>query len=163
MSYMLCLNQSMKIALAPKVNVAPLTRSKPRPLKRDMILTNQDGLLRRNPSWRIIESVVRDLNAGYGNSFCCLQSLDKSYVQTLRGFNGWHLEWRVTTSPTQYVHLRAAYPGSSEKQVELKKHDFVSDGEHRDLMNEDEVIDAFRAFHNGGGPLGWLVWRELAI
>ena len=83
----------------------------------------------------------------------------------MRGFNGWHLEWRVTTNgnPAQYVHFRAAYPGGSEKRVELKKHDFVNAGEYRDLMNEDDVVDAFRAFHNGDGPPGWLVWRELAI
>jgi hypothetical protein len=61
------------------------------------------------------------------------------------------------------VHFRACYPGGSAKPFELKKHDFISQGEYRDLLNLDDVVDTFHAFHQGEGLPPWLEWRELAL
>jgi len=47
--------------------------------------------------------------------------------------------------------------------LELKKHDHVSDGEHRDLLHLEDVVDAFRAFHSGSGMPVWLEWRDFGI
>ena len=87
-----------------------------------------------------------------------------TYIQALCGFNGWHLEWRITgASVDAYTHLRACYPGASTKPFELKKHDHISEGEHRDLLMLEDVIDAFRCFHRGEDRPPQLEWRELDI
>jgi len=61
-----------------------------------MELENEAGLKRRNPPWPLVERVVRELDEGHGNSFAILSLPGNTYVQTIRGFNGWHLEWRIT-------------------------------------------------------------------
>ena len=140
------------------------TKTRSRAHANGMLLTNEEGLRRKDPSWPLVERVVRELDQGTWNSFCCLNSPDGSYIQTLHGFNGYHLEWREYGSVAKgYVHWRASYPGGSGKKVELKKHDFVSEGEHRDLLHLDDVVDAFRAFHSGSGMPVWLEWRDLGI
>ena len=72
---------------------------------------------------------------------------------------GYHLEWRNSLSLKDYSHFRASYPGASKKETELKKHDFVNSGEHRDLIQLADVIDAFRAFYRGDGMPGFFEWR----
>jgi len=88
-----------------------------------------------------------------------------TYIQTLRGFNGYHLEWRLTCDGdlNNYIHYRASYPGASLKKMELKKHDYINSGEHRDLLHMRDVIDAFRAFYFGQGMPAWLEWRKIKI
>lgn len=131
-----------------------------------MVLGNQAGLRRRNPSWSLVERVIRELNPGFGNSHCILALPSNTYVQALRGFNGWHLEWRISDpslGASAYIHLRACHPGGSQKPFELKKHDCMSCGEYRDLMHLEDVIGSFRAFHQGDGLPPWLEWRDLDI
>ncbi len=86
-----------------------------------------------------------------------------SFIQCLHGFNGYHLEWRITNPSGSYVHYRACYPGASKKAFELKKHNFVNDGEYRDLLNLEDVVDGFRSFHSRLGLPGFLKWRELDL
>lgn len=117
----------------------------------------------KNPRWTTVEKLIRELDPGHFNSFACLNDRDQNYVQCLRGFNGWHLEWRMCHSPGSYVHYRASYPGGSRKPFELKKHDSISDGQHRDLLQLEDVIAAFRSFHQGSGLPDFLEWREMAI
>lgn len=91
---------------------APRTKTKPKLQCNGMPLTNQGGLRRKNPSWALVERVVRELDQGEGNSFCCLNSPDGSYIQTLHGCNGYHAEWRVSGAGDKgHIHWRASYPG----------------------------------------------------
>ena len=130
-----------------------------------LILRNQGGLCRKNPPWRLVEKVVREIDSGYGNSFCILEASGDEYVQALRGFNGYHLERRTSQKRDErrYVHYRACYPGASLKAIELKKHDKINSGEHRDLLLLDDVVDGFRSFWKGEGMTPWLEWRILEI
>lgn len=144
----------------------PLTKplSRAVPSRDGMELENEAGLKRRNPPWPLVERVVRELDEGHGNSFAILSLPGNTYVQTIRGFNGCHLEWRITgASLEDYVHYRAACLGGSAKEIELKKYDAMGDGQHRDLLGPDDVTDAFRAFYRGEEPPAWLEWRELQI
>ncbi|MDA0767950.1 MAG: hypothetical protein O3A92_14155 [Verrucomicrobia bacterium] len=43
------------------------------------------------------------------------------------------------------------------------KNDFISQGEDRDLLCLEDVLDAFRAFHGGEGLPAWLEWRDWGI
>lgn len=128
-----------------------------------MLLKNEIDQKWWNPTWQEVEDVIRELDPGHFNSFACLSVPGNSYVQCLRGFNGWHLEWRVTKPSGDYDHYRACYPGGSRKPYELKKHDRVSDGQHRDLLQLDEVLTAFRSFHQDRGLPGSLKWRKFDI
>lgn len=128
-----------------------------------MLLANEKGDRIRSPRWHMVERIVRELNPGHFNSFACLALPGNTYIQCLRGFNGHHLEWRVTDPSGDYAHFRACYPGGSAKAIELKKHDFVSDGEFRDLLHLEDVLDAFRAFHQDEGLPGFLKWRRMGI
>jgi hypothetical protein len=149
---------------APKPPAQTRTKTRQRPAYANMILANQAGLVERNPPWEHVEEVVRELDPGFGNSHCLLEIPGPTYIQTLRGFQGYHLEWRITGArPDQYVHFRACHIGGSEKSVELKKHDCMNQGEHRDLIALPDVIDAFRAFHRGQNPPAWLEWREIEV
>jgi hypothetical protein len=142
----------------------PSHRAKERmsPSCHGMLLKNQAGLRRENPPWHVVEVVIRHLDPGYGNSFACLSVPGNTYIQCLCGFNGWHLEWRITGEHSDaYVHMRACYHGLSCKPFELKKHDHISEGQHRDLLHGEDVLDAFRSFHSGGGLPVWLEWRNL--
>jgi len=142
----------------------PLTLSKTaeRHQQDGLILKNEAGLHRKNPTWKLVEQVIRKLDAGHGNSYCCLEAPGDTYIQTLHGFNGYHLEWRVTNGPT-YTHYRACYPGASSKFFELKKHDYMNSGEHRDLLHLEDVIDSFRAFYRGEAMPAFFEWRILNI
>lgn len=149
----------MKIAELPK------PAAEPRIATEGLILTNEGGLHRKNPPWQLVDQVLHELDPGKGNSFCCLATPENAYVQTLHGFNGYHLEWRVISpaAPDGYIHYRAGYPGGSSKPMELKKHDFVSAGEHRDLMQLADVIEVFRAFHRGDTLPAFLDWRAIDV
>ena len=150
--------------LAPKPPAQTLTKPLQRPAFANMILANQAGLVERNPPWEHVEEVIRELDPGFGNSHCILEIPGPTYIQTLRGFQGFHLEWRITGAhPDQYIHLRACVIGGSKKSIELKKHDLMNSGEHRDLITLPDVIDAFRAFHRGQNPPVWLEWREIEV
>jgi len=129
-----------------------------------MLLTNEKGLECVAPSWELVEQVILKLDIGRGNSFCVLTLPSNTYVQCLHGFNGWHLEWRLGGSTLDsYIHLRAGYREGSKKRFELKKSDFVSSGQHRDLLQLEDVLGAFRAFHQGEGPIKSLEWRAFDI
>lgn len=146
-----------------KLSAELLAKIYHKPAKEEMLLKNQGGLTKRNPSWELVEKTVRELDPGYLNSYACLSTLENSYIQCLHGFNGYHLEWRITHFPGSYTHYRACYPKGSKKSFELKKHDFVSDGQHRDLLNLEDVIDAFQSFHNRQGLPICLKWRVLDL
>jgi len=148
-----------------KIAELPDPKAEPQITPEGLILTNEGGLHCDNPSWRLVEQVLSELDPGNGNSFCCLKVPNSSYVQTLRGFNGYHLEWRVVTGAgiEDYIHYRAGYPGGSTKPMELKKHDHVSPGEHRDLIRWADVVEAFRAFYQGDGLPALFDWRPLDI
>jgi hypothetical protein len=143
----------------------PKPKADPQASSTGLVLTNEAGLRCDNPPWQLVDQVVRELDPGRGNSFCCLATPENSYVQTLCGFNGYHLEWRVpsATAPDGYIHYRAGYPGGSSKPFELKKHDCVNAGEHRDLIQLADVVEAFRAFHHGDGLPALFDWRPLDI
>jgi hypothetical protein len=128
-----------------------------------LLLTNEKGNEIHNPPWQVVERIVRELNPGYFNSYACLSLPGNTYVQCLHGFNGWHVEWRITDPSGDYAHYRAGYPGGSSKAFELKKHDFVSKGEFRDLLHLDDVLDALRAFHQDQGLPGLLEWRRFDV
>ena len=151
------------ITSAGQPAASPDTKPQEKPGPDRMVLTTEAGLHRKGPPWTLVEQVVRELDSGRGNSFCCLALAEAAYIQTLHGFNGYHLEWRVGGDPENYLHLRASYPGASEKEMELKKSDHVSAGEHRDLIQLDDVVEAFRIFHQNGDPPGWMEWRELDV
>lgn len=140
-----------------------LAEANPKPVGGRMRLKNEIGQKWTNPSWLEVVDVINELDPGHFNSFACLSIRGNSYIQCLHGFNGYHLEWRISNPSDNYVHYRACYPGGSKKAFELKKHNHVSDGQHRDLLNLDDVIDAFRAFHQSEGLPGFLKWRQLAI
>ena len=135
----------------------------PTPGRKGLLLDDELGRRKANPPWPLVERVLHELNPGRGNSFACLSAPGNTYVQCLRGFNGWHLEWRVTGPSGAYVHYRACRHGGSKKPFELKKHDGMNSGEHRDLLALDDVIGAFRAFHQGLGLPESLVWRQIDI
>ncbi len=128
-----------------------------------MLLEDEIGRQKKNPSWSLVESVIRELDPGHFNSFACLSVHENTYVQCLCGFNGWHLEWRITKPSGDYDHYRACYPGGSKKPFELKKSDRMSGGEHRDLLKLEDVIGAFHSFHQGRGLPSFVEWRELDI
>lgn len=128
-----------------------------------MILRNEIGENWLSPSWAKVRKVIGELNPGYGNSFACLSVSACNYIQCLRGFNGYHMEWRITVASGRYVHYRACYPGASKKPFELKKHDFMSQGQYRDLLHLEDVLDAFRSFHKRHGLPGFLTWRAMDI
>jgi hypothetical protein len=134
-----------------------------KPVGGRMVLTNEIGIKLINPIWLEVDGSIRELDPGHFNSFACLSTRGNNFIQCLRGFNGYHLEWRITNPSGNYVHYRACYLGGSKKSFELKKHNHVSDGQHRDLLNLDDVLDAFRAFHRGEGLPGFLKWRKLYI
>ena len=141
------------------------TLALPRPNQDGLFLSNEHGLRKKNPSWKLVAGVVKGLDAGHGNSFCSLEDPDSNYVQALRGFNGYHLEWHEAGAsvPRLFQQFRASYFGGSSKGFELKKHDVTNQGEHKDLMPLDEVIDAFRAFYSAAGKPGWIDWRPIYV
>lgn len=124
------------------------------------VLTNQAGLRRASPSWALVERVVRALDCD-ANTYCCLTQPCGSYIQTLRGFNGYHLERRLIDGGG-YVHLRACYPGGSSKPERLVKLAGGNSGELRDLLALEDVVDAFRDFYRDAIEVT-LGWRPLDI
>lgn len=137
--------------------------SKPAHSLKGMLIADEIERQKKNPPWSLVEHVIRELDPGRFNSFACLSVPGNTFVQCLRGFNGYHLEWRITNSSGNYAHYRACYPGGSKKNFELKKHNHVSDGQHRDLLKLEDVLDAFHSFHQGLGFPGSLKWRKLEI
>lgn len=135
----------------------------PEALPFPMQLHNEAGHTWVKPNKKTIEAVIRELNPGRSNSFACLSFSGGNFIQCLHGFNGWHLEWRITEPCGSYQHYRASNPGGSEKAMELKKHDFVSPGQHRDLMKVDDVVSAFWVFRQRKDLPSFLNWRTLDI
>jgi|GEM_PF-3392358 len=117
----------------------------------------------KNPLWSLVDYVVRSLDPGDFNSHVCLADPVATYVQCLCGLKGWHLEWRITDPSGSYVHYRACLPGGSQQQFFLEKKNCVSDGELRDVVQLEHVLEAFHAFHQGCGLPTTLDWRVLDI
>jgi hypothetical protein len=138
-------------------------KSDPSPALKGMLFKDEIGRKQKNPPWSLVQYVIFELDPGRFNSFACLSVRGNNFVQCLCGFNGWHLEWRITDPSGNYVHYRACYPGGSKKPFELKKHNHVNDGQHRDLLNLADVVYTFRSFHQGQGLSPWLKWRVLDI
>ena len=136
---------------------------KPARSLKGMLLEDEIGCQKKNPPWSLVESVIRELDPGIFNSFACLSLPGNIFVQCLCGFNGYHLEWRITHPSGDFEQYRACYHGGSKKNFELKKHDFVSDGQHRDLLKLEDVLLAFYSFHQGLGFPKSLQWREIKI
>jgi hypothetical protein len=135
-----------------------------KPVGGNIVLTNEIGQKWRNPIWLEVDEVIRELDTGSFNSFACLSRPGNTYMQCLRGSNGWHLEARITwkDSGGAYTHLRACRPGISERSRSLKVANYVSRGQYRDLLKTDDVLAAFRAFHaNKVGPP--LIWRPIDV
>jgi Leucine-rich repeat (LRR) protein len=130
-----------------------------------LILRNEAGVIYKNPEWPLIEQVIRELDTGSGNSFCCLEVGDK-WVQTLHGFNGYHVEWCLNSAAEddRFAIWRASSLGGSSGVAELKKHDgYTNLGERRDLLHLDDVLGAFRAFYDGLEMPTSLAWRTLNL
>jgi len=151
--------------IEPTEPISILAPPPPDPLGEKFILSNEWGLRRHQPNWNFVEWVARRLDAGAGNSFCCLEALDGSYVQVLKGINGCHLEWRVMTgdSPNGYRHYRASYPEGATADVKLQKLDFVHSGKAGELLHVDDAIDCLRCFYYQTGLPVWLNWRVLEL
>src|SRR5689334_22414477 len=66
-----------------------------------LVLTNAAGLTRKDPPWWLVEQVVCDLEPGH-NRYCCLSAPGGDYLQTLRGFDGYHLELRLYSEGANY-------------------------------------------------------------
>lgn len=149
----------------PSRQVAVAFQEEPAPRRDGALLTNEAGLRRKNPRWPLVEQVVRELEPGLGNSYCCLELPCGTYIQAMRGFKGFHLERRLTGSDYHggYVHLRACYPKGSPEREALWKLDGGNAGQHRDLLLPDDVVDAFRDFYRGADGCGWLEWRPLEL
>lgn len=130
----------------------------PAPAAKRLILSNEKGLRMENPDWAVVENVILQIDSGRGNSFCILEDPSRGFVQALHGFNGYHLEWREGSQ-----HRRGAYPGGSTKQFELKKHDHVNQGEYRDLLPIEEVVESFLAFFRSAEKPEWLDWRLIEL
>jgi len=135
----------------------------PSPSDMCLILSNEEGLRLENPEWAIVANVIGGLDPGHGNSFCIMEIPRRGYVQVLRGFNGYHVEWREGRrgNPGNCQHWRGAFPGGSTKPFELKKHDHISAGEHRDLLPIEEVLECFSAFYRSAEKPDWLTWRTI--
>jgi hypothetical protein len=116
-----------------------------------------------NPPWSLVEYVVRTLDPGDINSHVCLMAPGATYVQCLCGLNGWHLEWRITEDDGTYVHYRACLHGGSKEPAILQKNDFVSEGEVRDIVQVEHVLEAFHSFHQNLGVPRLLDWRVLHL
>lgn len=131
-----------------------------------MILTTEGGLKHKYPSERIILRVLNEVDTGFGNSFCRLESPGNNYVQALHGLNGWHLEWRVTNPHNirRYRHYRAANViGSNRKRLFRKSDKFVSRGLERDLLDTEDVVQCFLAFLSLEARPKCFKWRRLNI
>ena len=134
-----------------------------KPVGGRMVLNNEIGLKWKNPIWLEVDEVIRELDPGQFNSFACLARPGNTYIQCLRGLNGWHLEARITwKSPNDFSHLRACRPGGSEKPRALKQVNYVSRGEFRDLLKLEDVLAAFQAFH-ANKIMPPLMWRPIDI
>ncbi|MGB6222598.1 hypothetical protein [Haloferula sp.] len=117
-----------------------------------------------NPPWDVVEEALRELDQGLGNSYAILSIAHSNYVQALRGLNGYHLEWRITGDDLdKYIHYRAANRSGSSTRKFLVKCDVVNDGQQRDLLSLDSVIEAFRAFFDRKAPPASLLWRVLDL
>lgn len=131
-----------------------------------MILSTEGGFEASHPTTGLVRRVLRKLDTGQGNSFCCLEMSESIYVQAMRGLNGWHLEWRepAQTDPKNYRHYRAAKTTGSNRRRPLRKSDkFVSHGLERDLLNERDVQQCFLAFLRSDERPPTFKWRRLKI
>ena len=148
-----------------KAEILSQTETDERRQQEGLELTNEAGLYRKDPPWQLCEQVVRAIDTGRGNSYCCLATSYNTYVQALRGVNGYILEWRVTDPVDQsYIHYRACHLAGSAGSIVLKKHDSRQEsGEQRDLMSVDDVVDAFRSFYRNEEMPAWLEWRKYEI
>lgn len=117
-----------------------------------------------NPRWALVKSALAGLDTGWGNSFAILSLEPNTYVQALRGHNGFHLEWRITgETPDDLIHYRASDPDGSTEPALLRKDDGVNEGERRDLLELDQVTHVFRAFFDGKAPPRTPSWRVLDV
>ncbi len=108
--------------------------------------------------------VIGEVDTGFGNSFCCLESTHNNYVQALHGLNGWHLEWRVTDPDDnrRYRHYRAENIEGSNRRLPLFKSNYrFSLGLERDLLDTEDVVQCFLAFHRSGVRPKGFKWRRL--
>lgn len=138
--------------------------AKDRPRAEGMIFETEAGASITDPPWVLVESALTCLDTGRGNSFAILSLKPNTYVQALRGRNGFHLEWRITgDSEDEHIHYRAATPEGSAESALLHKDDGHDEGQRCDLLDLESVIRAFRAFFDRQAPPESLHWRVLDL
>lgn len=135
-----------------------------RPRVKGMKFETEVAVALEDPPWGLVKCAIEMLDAGEGNSFAILSLEPNTFVQALRGLNGFHLEWRITgDSLDDYIHYRAGDPKGSTATAFLNKHDAQNSGQQRDLLSLDQVTGAFRHFFDREGPPQSLIWRELHL
>lgn len=135
-----------------------------RPAVKGMKLETEGKLRMENPPWGLVKSAIEMLDAGEGNSFAILALEPNTFIQVLRGLNGFHLEWRITGDhENEYIHYRAAKPEGSSENERLQKLNTINDGQQRDLLTLEPVVEAFRAFFDRKTPPANLLWRVLDL
>lgn len=144
---------------------SPVREATPDDARDGRLLTNEAGLRQLNPPWQLVEKVVRALDCGFGNSYCCLEFPNGSYIQSLRGTNGMIVERRLIGPDKAggYIHLRGCHRGGLPRRTRLTKIYGGERGQQRDLLQVDDVVDAFRLFYCHPDRAGRLDWRPLNL
>jgi hypothetical protein len=113
------------------------------------VIFNEVGFRRRDPSWQLVEAVVRGLVADSVNTFCILECPGGSYMQTLRDtVDLYRLERRICSSDIGakgYCHEYAASP------------------EGGSLVDLATVLTEFRLFYKSGGAETLNDWRGMDL
>lgn len=121
-----------------------------------LVLTTVIGS-RANPPWSQVARALRALEPGT-DRYCILDDRKGSYIQTLCGVNGYHVECHDAGAP-QGLNLRASYPGGSAEPQKLRTLTYSNDGQARDLLQLEDVVEAFSGYYQGSN-LTWLAWRD---
>jgi hypothetical protein len=87
----------------------------------DLILMTERSLLFVNPNLHQILGFLRQLESVDGKGYCWLEDQKRGHVQTPRGENGFHLEWREWSgfNSAQPQHFRAGHKPFSEVPMPL--------------------------------------------
>ncbi len=129
----------------------------------DLVLMTESNMMFVNPTLDRVFEILRQLQPIDGNSFCWFEQPRSGYVQTIRGENGFHAEWREWSglNSGEFHHYRAGFLDTSETQEPLNKGDIAQLGFENELLELSDVELIFSAFLEHRQRPERYHWREM--
>jgi hypothetical protein len=130
-----------------------------------VVLLTERGDRFVDPPLELIQQVLVELTPTGDNAFAILER-GPSYVQTVRGHNGFHVEQReaaLVNPDEDFTHYKAGRPDGSMLAADLELEDTTLEGHANELLQLHDAVISFTEFWEERPRHHGYRWRVMAF